>query len=60
MVAVVDVPREQTNRYGILDVKSDDGRLVEIKGLVEKPAPEKAPSTLSIIGSLHFTTGNLL
>ena len=50
MVAVVDVPREQTNRYGILDVKSDDGRLVEIKGLVEKPAPEKAPSTLSIIG----------
>jgi len=50
MVAVVDVPREQTNRYGILDVASDDGKLVSIKGLVEKPAPEKAPSTLSIIG----------
>jgi len=50
MCAVVEVPREQTNRYGILDVESDDGRMVQIKGLVEKPAPELAPSTLSIIG----------
>jgi UTP--glucose-1-phosphate uridylyltransferase len=50
VVAVVDVPREQTNRYGILDVESDDGRLAKVRGLVEKPAPEKAPSTLSIIG----------
>lgn len=50
LVAVEDVPREQTNRYGILDVVSDDGRLAEVKGLVEKPAPEVAPSTLSIIG----------
>ena len=50
MVAVVDVPRDQTNRYGILDVESDDGRLAKVRGLVEKPAPEKAPSTLSVIG----------
>ena len=50
LVAVEDVPREQTDRYGILDVAKDDGRLVEAKGLVEKPAPEDAPSTLSIIG----------
>jgi len=50
IVAVVDVPREQTNRYGILDVGSDDGRLASVKGLVEKPKPEVAPSTLSIIG----------
>ena len=50
VVAVMDVPREHTNRYGILDVASDDGRLAEIKGLVEKPKPEDAPSTLSIIG----------
>ncbi|MGQ0676625.1 MAG: UTP--glucose-1-phosphate uridylyltransferase GalU [Rhodospirillales bacterium] len=50
MVAVMDVPREHTKRYGILDVASDDGKLAEVKGLVEKPAPEKAPSTLSIIG----------
>jgi UTP--glucose-1-phosphate uridylyltransferase len=50
VVAVVEVPREQTNRYGILDIGADDGRLVEVKGLVEKPAPADAPSNLSIIG----------
>jgi UTP--glucose-1-phosphate uridylyltransferase len=50
VVAVVEVPREQTNRYGILKTGTDDGRLVEVKGLVEKPAPADAPSNLSIIG----------
>ena len=50
VVAVMDVPRAHTQRYGILDVAADDGRLAEIKGLVEKPHPEKAPSTLSVIG----------
>lgn len=58
LVAVVDVPREQTNRYGILDVEKDDGRLAKIRGLVEKPEPDKAPSTLSIIGALYFAAGN--
>ena len=50
LVAVMDVPREETARYGILEVGTTNGRLVEVKGLVEKPAPEEAPSTLSIIG----------
>ncbi len=50
VLAVEEVPREHTNRYGILDVASDDGRLVEVRGLVEKPKPEDAPSNLSIIG----------
>ncbi|MBT6117178.1 MAG: UTP--glucose-1-phosphate uridylyltransferase GalU [Rhodospirillaceae bacterium] len=50
LVAVTDVPREQTGRYGILDIGKDDGRLVSVNGLVEKPSPDKAPSTLSIIG----------
>ena len=50
VVAVTEVPRAQTNRYGILDIGSDDGRLVDVKGLVEKPKPEDAPSNLSIIG----------
>jgi UTP--glucose-1-phosphate uridylyltransferase len=50
VVAVVDVPREHTRRYGILDVESDDGRLAKVRGLVEKPKPEDAPSTLSVIG----------
>jgi UTP--glucose-1-phosphate uridylyltransferase len=50
VVAVTEVPREQTNRYGILRIGKDDGRMVEITGLVEKPAPKDAPSNLSIIG----------
>lgn len=55
MVAVSEVPREHTNRYGILDIGKDDGRLVEVKGLVEKPKPEDAPSNLSIIGRYILT-----
>lgn len=50
VVAVSEVPREHTSRYGILASGHDDGRLVEVKGLVEKPKPEEAPSNLSIIG----------
>jgi UTP--glucose-1-phosphate uridylyltransferase len=50
MVAVMEIPREHTNRYGILDVDADDGRLVSVKGVVEKPDPTVAPSNLSIIG----------
>lgn len=51
MLAVMDIPRERTASYGIVDPDgAADGKLVKARGLVEKPAPEKAPSTLSIIG----------
>jgi len=50
VVAVENVARDQTNRYGILDVQSDDGKITKAKGLVEKPDPATAPSTLAIIG----------
>src|SRR4051812_11329071 len=50
IVAVVEVPREQTRRYGVLDVIDDVGMLVRAKGVVEKPEPAAAPSTLTIIG----------
>jgi UTP--glucose-1-phosphate uridylyltransferase len=50
VVAVMDVPREHTSRYGVVDPGEVDGDCVEIRGLVEKPAPEDAPSTLSVIG----------
>ena len=50
LAGVMEVPREHTDRYGILDVVEDKGRLARAKGLVEKPAPADAPSTLSIIG----------
>ena len=50
VVAIEEVPRERVNRYGVLDVEKDMGRLVSVKGLVEKPPVEKAPSNLTIIG----------
>ncbi|MBY0323106.1 MAG: UTP--glucose-1-phosphate uridylyltransferase GalU [Reyranella sp.] len=50
VVAVMDVPREQTKSYGIAAVKAAKDGLQEITGLVEKPKPEAAPSTLAIIG----------
>ena len=49
VVAVMDVPADQTNKYGIVETK-DSGNLVSINGMVEKPEINKAPSTLAIIG----------
>ena len=50
VVAIIEVPREHTNRYGVLDIIEDKGRLVRAKGVVEKPNPAEAPSNLTIIG----------
>ena len=50
VIAVSDVPREQTARYGIVDPDADDGQIARVRGLVEKPDPDEAPSTLSIVG----------
>jgi UTP--glucose-1-phosphate uridylyltransferase len=51
IVAIDEVPADRTDQYGILDVAQEmNGRLVRAKGLVEKPAPARAPSTLAIIG----------
>jgi UTP--glucose-1-phosphate uridylyltransferase len=50
LAAIIEVPRADTVRYGVLDVVSDDGKLVRAKDVVEKPDPAEAPSTLTIIG----------
>ncbi len=51
MVAVMEVERENVNRYGILDIASDaTGIKIKAKGVVEKPSIEEAPSTTAIIG----------
>ncbi|MFC7734957.1 UTP--glucose-1-phosphate uridylyltransferase GalU [Roseomonas sp. GCM10028921] len=50
VVAIEEVPMERVNKYGVLDVLEDKGKLVSVKGLVEKPSVEKAPSNLTIIG----------
>lgn len=50
LIAAMDVPQEHTARYGIIDPGVDDGRLLQVNGLVEKPAPGKAPSNHAVIG----------
>lgn len=54
VLGVMDIPRSDTSSYGIVDIDANfskaDAKLVKAKGLVEKPKPEDAPSTLSIIG----------
>jgi UTP--glucose-1-phosphate uridylyltransferase len=50
MVATMNVDRDRTSSYGVLDVSDDMGRLAQARGLVEKPDPATAPSTLAVIG----------
>jgi UTP--glucose-1-phosphate uridylyltransferase len=50
IVCVEEVPRERTASYGIVAPGARDGRLTEVKGLVEKPKPDDAPSNLGIVG----------
>ncbi len=53
LLGVAEVPRAKTSSYGIVDIDKKaktEKNVVKAKALVEKPAPEKAPSTLSIIG----------
>lgn len=61
MLAVQDVPLEQTRSYGIVGTSKDsklagkDPHLEEITHMVEKPAPEVAPSTLAVVGRYILT-----
>jgi len=50
LVAVMEVPRDQTGRYGVLDIAGETGKLVSARGVVEKPKPADAPSNLCIVG----------
>jgi UTP--glucose-1-phosphate uridylyltransferase len=50
VIAVMDVAPSQTDKYGIVKPGATKGRLVEVQGLVEKPAPASAPSTMAVIG----------
>ncbi len=50
IIAVAEVPEADVSKYGILDPQSTDGNLIKAKGMVEKPAPENAPSNLSLTG----------
>ena len=55
VVAVEEVPLEKVSRYGIISGRSEDGIRYHLDALVEKPAPENAPSCLAIASRYLFT-----
>ena len=50
VIGALEVPAAETHKYGVISPGSDDGRLVEVQALVEKPAQGSAPSNLMIPG----------
>jgi UTP--glucose-1-phosphate uridylyltransferase len=50
LISVLEVPREEVSSYGVIDPGEERGALTEVRGLVEKPPIEKAPSNKIISG----------
>ena len=50
MVAAMEVAPARASSYGVLDIEEDLGAIVRVKGMVEKPTAEEAPSNLAVIG----------
>ena len=57
VLAVMQVPREDTNKYGIVSSDSYKTRLDKVTGIVEKPSPDLAPTTLAVVGRYILTPG---
>jgi UTP--glucose-1-phosphate uridylyltransferase len=57
IIAVQEVPAEHTRRYGIVAGTEVNERLVDVTRIVEKPAPEDAPSRLGVAGRYILTPG---
>ena len=55
MMAIVEVPKEETYRYGIIEAEQGYNGTVQVKSMVEKPDPEEAPSNLAVIGRYILT-----
>ena len=57
MVAVMDIAKSETGSYGIITPGADHGQIVEVSGLVEKPDPANAPSTIGVVGRYIIEAG---
>jgi len=56
LLAVQDVPRAETKQYGIVSARNYQPDLELVSAIVEKPAPEEAPSTLAVVGRYVLTS----
>lgn len=55
VVAIEEVPQDETSRYGVIEGVEEESGIIRISNMVEKPAPEDAPSNLAIIGRYVLT-----
>ncbi len=55
VIAVMEVPIDEIEAYGVIEPEVVDDRLLEVKGIVEKPSRAEAPSNLAVIGRYIFT-----
>ena len=55
ILGVQDVPREHTRRYGIVSAANLEPNVERVNGIIEKPRPEDAPSTLAVVGRYILT-----
>jgi UTP--glucose-1-phosphate uridylyltransferase len=55
ILGVQDIPREQTDQYGVVAVDPRSGDLARVTAIVEKPKPQAAPSTLAVVGRYILT-----
>jgi UTP--glucose-1-phosphate uridylyltransferase len=55
VLGTMNVRREETSQYGIVSTERQEGKIQRITGVVEKPSPEKAPSTQAIVGRYILT-----
>ena len=55
ILGVQDVPRDQTGQYGIVSSTNLEPNVAQVNGIVEKPSPETAPSTLAVVGRYILT-----
>jgi len=54
-VAVIEVPKEETSKYGILDADTPSDTTFRVNGMIEKPSADVAPSNLAVIGRYILT-----
>jgi UTP--glucose-1-phosphate uridylyltransferase len=50
VIAIEQVPRQDVSKYGVIDPESEQGTTIKVKGIVEKPSVETAPSTYAVVG----------
>jgi UTP--glucose-1-phosphate uridylyltransferase len=55
VLGVQDVPRSHTGQYGIVSTTSLEPGVERVHGIVEKPSPDVAPSTLAVVGRYILT-----